>query len=141
MVTETRCLSIAIDCPQASAYAWLSVPENFPLWAAGLATSLREVDGEWVAESPLGSMRIRFSPPNDLGVLDHWVNPEAGGEIYVPLRVVANGQGCELMLTLFRQPGMTDERFAADARLVQKDLAFAKKILESGPGRRARDVA
>jgi len=141
MTTETRCLSISIDCPQPSAYAWLSVPENFPLWAAGLATSLREVDGAWVAESPLGSMKIRFSPPNELGVLDHWVYPETGGEIYVPLRVVANGNGCELTLTLFRQPGMSDERFAADAKLVRKDLQFARKILESGPGRRTQAVA
>ncbi|MBL8201041.1 MAG: SRPBCC family protein [Chromatiales bacterium] len=141
MTTETRCLSIAIDCPQPLAYAWLAIPENFPLWAAGLATSLEEVDGEWVARSPVGSMKIRFSPRNDFGVLDHWVYPESGGEIYVPLRVVANGRGCELSLTLFRQPGMDDARFAADAELVRTDLRFAKKILEAGPGSRAHQVA
>ncbi|MEO8444299.1 MAG: SRPBCC family protein [Gammaproteobacteria bacterium] len=133
---ESRCLTVAIDCPLTEAYAWLSRPENFPHWAAGLATSLRKVDEEWVAESPLGQMKILFSPPNEFGVLDHRVYPEAGGEIYVPLRVVPNGTGCELMLTLFRMPGMTDERFAADAELVRRDLSFAKKILENGPGRR-----
>jgi hypothetical protein len=141
MTAESHSLSVTVNCAQPSAYAWLSRPENFPHWAVGLATSLREVNGEWLAESPLGSMKIRFSPANDLGVLDHWVYPEAGGEIYVPLRVVPNGAGCELTLTLFRQPGMTDERFAADANLVRKDLVFAKKILESGPGRRAQEVA
>ena len=99
------------------------------------------MDGEWIAASPLGAMKLRFSPRNSLGVLDHWVYPEAGGEIYVPLRVVANGKGCELTLTLFRQPGMDDARFAADAELVRKDLIFAKKILEAGPGSRAHEVA
>lgn len=141
MTTEVSHLSISIDCPQPLAYGWLSIPENFPLWAAGLATSLEEVDGEWIAASPLGAMKIRFSPRNALGVLDHWVYPESGGEIYVPLRVVANGRGCELTLTLFRQPGMDDARFAADAELVMKDLIFAKKILEAGPGSRAHEVA
>ncbi|MEO7385822.1 MAG: SRPBCC family protein [Gammaproteobacteria bacterium] len=136
MSRETRCLSITIDCPQAKAYTWLSVPENFPHWAAGLATSLRQEGGQWIAKSPLGAMKIKFSPSNELGVLDHWVYPEAGGEIYVPLRVVPNGNGSELMLTLFRQPDMTDERFAADAALVLKDLKFARKILEHGPGRK-----
>jgi hypothetical protein len=141
MTTESRCLSVTVDCPLKLAYAWLAVPENFPLWAAGLATSLTEVNGEWIAQSPVGAMKIRFSPRNDFGVLDHWVFPEAGGEIYVPLRVVANGRGCELTLTLFRQPGMSNERFAADAELVRKDLVFAKKILETGPGSRAGEVA
>ena len=136
MTAETRCLSISIDCPHAAAYGWLSRPENFPHWASGLATSLKQEGGKWVAESPLGTMRILFSEPNELGVLDHWVYPEAGGEIYVPLRVVPNAKGCELMLTLFRMPEMTDERFAADAELVLKDLHFAKKILEHGPGRK-----
>ncbi len=137
MTTETRHLSISVDCPLRLAYAWLAIPENFPLWAAGLATSLEEANGEWVAQSPVGSLKIRFSPRNEFGVLDHWVYPEAGGEIYVPLRVVPNGKGCELTLTLFRQPGMDDARFAADAELVRKDLEFARKILEAGPGSRA----
>jgi len=137
MTREARHLTITIDCPAAKAYGWLAVPENFPHWAADLATSLRQVDGEWVAESPLGAMRLRFSPPNEFGVLDHWVYPAAGGEIYVPLRVVPNGNGCELVLTLFRLPDMTDERFAADAALVLRDLRFAKKLLEHGPGRKA----
>lgn len=136
MTTEARHLSVSINCHPAQAYAWLSLPENFPQWAAGLATSLREVNGEWVAESPFGAMKIIFSPPNEFGVLDHWVYPEVGGEIYVPLRVVPNARGCELVLTLFRMPDMTDAKFAADAELVQRDLAFAKKLLEYGPGRR-----
>ncbi len=136
MTRDSRCLSIAIECPLTEAYAWLSRPENFPHWAAGLATSLRLVGGEWVAESPLGPMKILFSPSNEFGVLDHRVFPQSGGEIYVPLRVVPNGKGCELTLTLFRMPGMTDERFAEDAALVLRDLTFAKKILEAGPGRR-----
>lgn len=136
MARDVRHLSVTIDCQPATAYAWLSVPENFPQWAAGLATSLRPVDGSWVAETPFGAMKILFSPPNEHGVLDHWVYPEAGGEIYVPLRVVPNGAGCELVLTLFRTPGMTDERFAADAERVRQDLQFARKLLEYGPGRR-----
>lgn len=136
MTREARHLSVSIDCQPATAYAWLSVPENFPQWAAGLATSLRQVDGAWVAETPFGAMKFMFSPPNDYGVLDHWVHPAAGGEIYVPLRVVPNGTGCELTLTLFRTADMTDERFAADAELVRRDLRFAQKLLEYGPGRR-----
>jgi len=73
---------------------------------------------------------VRFSEPNDLGVLDHWVALQSGVEIYVPLRIIANGSGCELVLTIFRRPGATDEQFAADADWVMRDLQAAKKLLE-----------
>jgi hypothetical protein len=63
--------------------------------------------------------------------LDHTVIPAPGVEIYVPLRVVANGDaGSEVLFTLFRQPGMSDEKFAADAKWVLSDLQKLKALLE-----------
>lgn len=41
--------------------------------------------------------------------------------------------GCELTLTLFRQPGMDDARFEADAQWVMRDLEVAKALLEARP--------
>jgi hypothetical protein len=52
-----------------------------------------------------------------------------GVEVYVPLRVVANGDGSEL--TLFRQPQMSDDKFEADTEWVQRDLATLKQLLEA----------
>lgn len=74
---------------------------------------------------------MRFSEPNRHGVLDHAVTLPRGVTIYIPLRVVPSGSGCELVLTLFRQPHMTDEQFAADEAWVMRDLAAAKRIIES----------
>jgi hypothetical protein len=127
---ESRSLSISINCSLEHAYDFLCYPENFSKWASGLAGSLRKVNGQWVAETPAGFMKIRFSERNAYGVLDHWVYPQPNVQIYVPMRVVSNGSGCELILTLFRQPEMTDEKFAADAEWVMRDLAAAKKLLE-----------
>jgi hypothetical protein len=84
-----------------------------------------------VADGPDGRAILRFAERNDLGVLDHTVILASGAEIRVPLRVVPNGRGCEVMFTLFRQPGMTDEIFARDAEWVAKDLAALKALLES----------
>lgn len=127
---ESRHLSVPVECGAAEAYDFLSVPENFPQWASGL-DGLRKVDGEWIVEMPDGPARIRFSERNAFGILDHWVLPAADAPIYIPLRVVPNGTGCELIFTLFRQPGMTDEKFSADAAWVMRDLWDAKKLLES----------
>jgi hypothetical protein len=129
--SEMRRLTIAIDRAAAEAYEFLSAPENFPRWASGLAASLRKVGDEWVADTPEGRAVVRFSERNAYGVLDHAVTLPRGITVYVPLRVVAKGDGCELVLTLFRQPGMSDERFAADAQWVMRDLDSAKRLLEA----------
>jgi hypothetical protein len=47
-----------------------------------------------------------------------------------PLLVVPNGDGAEVVFTLFRQPEMTDERFAADVAWVERDLTALKAVLE-----------
>jgi hypothetical protein len=99
-------------------------------WASGLAGSLKKTRSGWVAQTPAGRAKVRFSKRNRLGVLDHWVDLPGGVEVYVPLRVIPDGRGCELILTLFRQPGMSAGKFAADARWVTRDLATAKKLLE-----------
>ena len=128
--SESQHLSVSINQDFDHVYEFLSLPENFPKWASGLAGSLRKVDEEWIAETPEGLMKVRFSEPNNFGVLDHWVSPSSEVEIYIPLRIVPNGNGCELILTLFRLPGMSAEKFSADAEWVLRDLNAAKHILE-----------
>lgn len=131
MASEVRKLSVLIDRSAAEAYDFLSVPENFAKWASGLGTSLRKVGSDWIAETPDGPATISFSERNSFGVLDHSVTLPRGTSVYVPLRVIAKGDGCELALTLFRQPAMSDEKFAADAEWVMRDLHAAKRLLES----------
>ena len=76
-------------------------------------------------------MRVRFAPPNVFGVLDHMVTPLAGGPaVDVPLRVVPNGTGAEVLLTLFRQEGMWEAAYEAAARSVAEDLHRLKSLLE-----------
>lgn len=130
-MSEARHLSVTIARTAESAYEFLSDPANFPKWASGLGT-LSQVGGRWIAQAPEGPMQVRFSERNGLGVLDHWVTRLPDVQVYVPLRVVANGTGCELVLTLFRQPGMDDAKFEADGQWVMKDLLTAKRLLEEG---------
>jgi hypothetical protein len=130
MATEARKLSVSIQRAAAEAYEFLSLPENFPKWASGLGASLRQAGADWIAETPDGPATVRFTERNSRGVLDHSVNLPRGGSVYVPLRVIESGNGCELVLTLFRLPGMSEEKFVADAAWVMRDLQAAKRILE-----------
>jgi hypothetical protein len=72
---------------------------------------------------------LRFTPQNAFGVMDHTVCLRGGAEIHVPMRVVANGDGAEVMLTLFRQPGVSVEAFEHDANWVRRDLAQLRDML------------
>ena len=134
MVRDERVkhLSVRIDRTAAEAYGFLSQPENFPRWASGMGGSLRRQGADWLVDTPEGTATVRFSEQNSYGVLDHQVNLPRRVPIYVPLRVVANGDACDLVLTLFRQPDMSDEKFAADAEWVMRDLNAAKRLLEAG---------
>ena len=129
---ETRTVSITIDRPWREVYVFASIPLNFQRWASGLGGSLRKSGDVWTAQGPDGPVRIRFSEQNDFGVLDHWVTPESGPEIYIPLRVIPNGTGAEVTLTLLRAEGRTDEAMAADEDWVRRDLHALKTLLESG---------
>lgn len=126
-----RTFSISIRHEWRALYERIWHPEFFQKWASGLAESdLRSVDGEWLANGPEGPIRIRFTPHNDYGVMDHWVETGDGSEVHIPLRIIENGDDAEVMLTLFRLPGMDDERFAADARWVNRDLKALKALIE-----------
>jgi hypothetical protein len=128
---ESRTISICINRPVALVYDFTSVPENFPKWAGGLGKSLTKTAGEWIADTPNGPIKVRFTERNRFGVLDHYVMPEPGVEIYIPLRVIANGTGSELLFTLFRLSDVSDEKFAADIDWVKRDLTALKTLLES----------
>jgi hypothetical protein len=37
-----------------------SDPENLPKWAAGVGGSIKNVNGEWIADSPMEMVKIKF---------------------------------------------------------------------------------
>lgn len=125
-IFESRTLSVSIDCPPAKVYGFVSDPENLPKWATAFCTSVRRSNADWMVETPQGPMRFRCVEKNDVGVLDHYVNPAPGVEVYVPLRVVPNGSGSEVIFTLFRLPDMSEEGFVGDVGLVERDLITLK---------------
>jgi hypothetical protein len=127
---EAKTISVSILRSPQEVYAFASDGENLPRWASGLGSSVRSVDGGWVADGPLGRITVRFAPPNELGVLDHDVVLPSGTTVHNPMRVVPNGPGSTVTFTLLRLPGVSEEKFADDARWVEKDLTVLKGLLE-----------
>ena len=125
---EARTLSVSIACPPDRVYDFVRDARNLPRWS--FFESVEEAEGGWLLGTPEGPVTLRFVEENALGVLDHRVTLGSGLEVLVPMRVIANGDGAEVLFTLFRTPETSAERFEADAAQVERDLSALKRVLE-----------
>jgi len=130
MTSETIYIGTTIAKSKDSVYHYVSNPENFPEWLAFVESISRKSGRTWTAQTSLGEITIDFLSENPLGVVDHTVTLADGSQVYNPLRVIENGDGSEVVFTLFRLPGRTKEEFEQDAGMVRKDLATLKAVLE-----------
>jgi len=130
MPSQSRHLSETIERPAADVYEFVSDPANIPRWAQGLATAVENVDGRWLLGTGADRATVAFAERNTFGVVDHEVTLPSGEVVYVPMRVIRNGDGCDVVLTVRRQPGMPDADFNRDSGLVQADLGRLKRVLE-----------
>lgn len=134
MALQSLHLSVHIDRSMQEVYAFASQPANLPKWAPGLGSSVVQEGGDWFVETSEGRVRVRFAPDNPFGVLDHDVLTPSGEAVHVPLRVLSDDGGSEVVFTLRRAPGMTDEDFERDAALIRGDLDLLKEVMEAPAG-------
>ncbi len=130
MTSESRHISEWIDRPADEVYKYASDPANLPQWAPGLGSSVEKVGERWFVETSMGRVGFAFVRRNEYGVLDHHVTLPSGEIVYNPMRVIADGSCCEVVFTLRRRPGMSDEDFRCDADAVAADLTRLKRVFE-----------
>jgi hypothetical protein len=133
MVLESTHVATSINRTAEEVYRFVADPRNLPAWAAGLAEREVELVGdEWVVESPMGRVKVAFAPPNPFGVADHDVTLPSGEVVTNPVRILPNGDGCDVVFTVRRRAGMTADDFAADVQAVTTDLATLRTEMEHG---------
>lgn len=129
---KSQTITVSIAAPADRVYAFASKEENMPRWVPSFFRAVSREGEQWVVDSPLGKAVFAFVGKNPFGVLDHRIRLASGEEFFNPMRVIANGQGSELIFTLFQSAGMSDEDFARDAAMVRSDLEVLRRLLESG---------
>src|SRR5688572_20080934 len=126
-VHPAKIISIAIARSPASVYAFAANAANLPKWASGLSgATIKRVGGSWLADSPMGKVKIKFAAKNSFGILDHEVTTQDGTTFYNPMRVQPNGEGSEVTFTLYRLPKVSAKAYAKDAKAIRRDLAQLK---------------
>jgi hypothetical protein len=57
----------------------------------------KKVNEDWIAEAPMGRVKVKFAEKNQFGVLDLDVTLPSGVKVYNPVRVFPNNDGSELV--------------------------------------------
>ena len=123
-------LSVTIQRDASDVYQLIIDPTKLPLWAGGLGQTVQKLGDDWIVQTAAGPMKIVFAGKNDFGVADHTVYPPHAAPVHVPMRVLKNGSGSEVLFTLFRQPDMSDAQYERDAEMVRQDLRKLQQVLE-----------
>lgn len=130
MTWPVRHVSQSIDAPIDSVIVVAADPQQLPLWAAGLSSGIRNDDGHWITDSPMGPVEVAFVGPTATGVLDHDVTLPDGTVVHNPFRVLHNDQGSEAVFSVYQRTGMSVEEFEADVQAVTEDLARLRALVE-----------
>ncbi len=130
----SRHVSVVVAAPADTVYTLASDPSRLPEWAAGLAHTPLEQDGDsWFVDAPFGRVRVRFAPPNEFGVVDHVVTMPDGTEVLNPVRVIPlDEERSEVLFTVRHRADQNDEEFASDVEAVTRDLATLRGLVEGG---------
>jgi uncharacterized protein YndB with AHSA1/START domain len=136
LLYRSTTIAVSIDCPLAEVYEFLVEPLNLPTWTLAVERIEHREGNDWTGTTAEGEVIFRYPKRNEYGVLDYamWRVGEPEGAL-VPLRVVPNADGTEVLITYHQRPGISDEVYESELEWTRADLLTLKTLLE---GRTAR---
>lgn len=130
-ISRSAIKSVDIAAAPDRIFTFLSDPMNWPRYAV---VNLKSVspgrDGWFNAVTKFGEGQIKVDGVKQFGILDHvWRDPQAAWKVYS--RVVPNGEGSTVMMTLFQPPVMTDPQFDQAMKEMDIEMAKLKELMEA----------
>ncbi len=134
MTTET--LTVTIDASADAVSKDLANPATHPEWAtdffAGPATAGN--DDTWTVNVPMMGGEVAMKVDADVanGRIDLYLAPlGAPFGPPLPVRVIPNGDGCDVLFTLARFPGQPDAAWSDGLASMQRELIALKSRHET----------
>lgn len=129
---KARTLTVLINRPIDDVYGFLTDPANMARWTNLSQGQPEPAEGPlvWSFAGPNGRVLARFSPPNDLHVLDYSL--QSGAHVWQSssVRLTRNGNGCVLTHTSVQQPLVSDAAFDSESEWLHADLLVLKTLME-----------
>ena len=113
---KTRTFTASIPRDRVELYDWIADADHLPRWHGAA----------WGALSRHGSVRVRFVRGDHACVLDLYWKTAAGAECVEAVRVLANGAGSEVVLSVVQTEGLSDHDFDQHARWAERALQELK---------------
>lgn len=129
-IVRSAIKSADIQAAPEKVYAFLADPLNWPKYAVVNLRSVSPGQNGWFkAVTKFGEGELRVTGVKEFGLFDHvWKDPQATWQVYG--RVVPNGDGSTVMMTLFKPRVMSDELFDHSMKEMDIEMAKLKEILE-----------
>ncbi len=135
---ETRTLTVSIDAEFSKVAADLADPMTHPAWAqrffAGAATPT-SLPNEVLVPVPMmgGMVRYKIDADTERGMLELYLAPQ-GSDFGppIPVRLIRNGDGVDVLWTLSRLPGTPDAGWQAGLTAMTEELQALKARHEDG---------
>ncbi len=129
-IARSAIKSIDIQAAPEKVFAFISNLLNWPEYAI---VNLRSVspgpNGWFKAVTKFGEGELKLNALPEFGIFDHtWRDPQASWQVYG--RVVPNGDGATVSMTLFQPPVMDDQQFDHAMREMDIEMNKLKEILE-----------
>lgn len=129
-IARSAIKSADIQASPEKVYAFLVDPMNWPQYAVVNLRSVSPGQNGWFkAVTKFGEGELKVDGVEEFGLFDHvWKDPQATWKVYS--RVVPNGEGSTVMMTLFKPPAMSDQQFDRSMEEMDIEMAKLKEILE-----------
>lgn len=124
MDTKSRTITFTVNRKTAEAFdAILNMPPKM------MPDATKRDDGWWSFTTPWGPAKLKFNEDRRLGILDHqFVDNDAKWD--VPMRVVSKGDDSEVITTIIKPDGISDQIFDERMQEIEKIMLSMKQVIE-----------
>jgi hypothetical protein len=135
---QTHTVTVTIDAPLVKVAADLADPTTHPEWATEFyAGPVHPTEsGEFTAPVPMmgGEVRNKIDADIARGILDlYYAPPGAPYGPPIPVRLVPNVDGTDVLWTLARFPGVSDQAWQQGLASMARELQALKRRHETQP--------
>lgn len=125
MDTKSRTITFTVNRKTAEAFdAILNMPPKM------MPDATKLDDGWWSFTTPWGPAKLKFNEDRRLGILDHqFVDNDAKWD--VPMRVVSKGDDSEVITTIIKPDGISDQTFDERMQEIEKIMLSMKQVIEA----------